>query len=191
MDALLAILLLKPLLECFWVFSNPVKVPSVDLSSNFQNSKSSFLCCACLHTFSTPSWRSIFSSFTEHSTVLSSCALMHFARCPPGRALRILSDSGLPSNSQQSSSFSVHHCTHAQCPLGRAPTESSSDSVCNCVLTHTALPPEVFNNLTGLLPELLTSVLCLSTSLSDSSEFRSALMHWYSESATLCHALLT
>jgi hypothetical protein len=32
----------------------------------------------------------------------------------------------------------------------------------------------VFNNLKGLLLELLTSVLCLSTSLSDSSEFRSA-----------------
>jgi hypothetical protein len=41
----LAILLLKPLLEYFWVFSNPVKVPSVDLSSNFQNSKSSFPLC--------------------------------------------------------------------------------------------------------------------------------------------------
>ena len=108
MDALLAILLLKPLLECFWVFNNPVKVPSVDLSSNFQNSKSSFLYCACLHTFSTPSWRSIFSSFMEHSTVLSSCALMHFTRCPPGRALRILNDSSLLSNSQHSSSFSVH-----------------------------------------------------------------------------------
>jgi hypothetical protein len=35
MDTLLAILLLKLLLEYFWVFNNPVKVPSVDLSSSF------------------------------------------------------------------------------------------------------------------------------------------------------------
>jgi hypothetical protein len=41
-------------------------------------------------------------------------------------------------------------------------------------LNYTALPPEVFSNLTGLLPELMIPVLCLSTSLSEPAVFRSA-----------------
>jgi hypothetical protein len=75
-NALLAILLLKqPLAESFWVFNNPVKIPSVDTSSSSRTQRVLFLFCACLHTDSMPSWQS-FSS-TERSTVLSPCAPMH------------------------------------------------------------------------------------------------------------------
>jgi hypothetical protein len=119
------------------------------------------------------------------------CLLAHFLDALLAESLRILSDSGLPQTFSGVLLSLCTSCTYTQCPLGRASTESSSDSICNCVLRYTALSPEVFNNLTGLLPELMIPVLCLSTSLSDSSEFRSALMHRYSESATLCHALLT
>jgi hypothetical protein len=99
----------------------------------------------------------------------SSIAPCSSAQCPP-QSSQI---SVILSPELKQSSSSVHPCAYAQCPLGRAPTESSSDSVCNCVLIH-SLASKVFSNLTGLPPELLTSVLCLSTSLSDSSEFRSA-----------------
>jgi hypothetical protein len=37
-------------------------------------------------------------------------------------------------------------CAYAQCPLGRAPTESSV-ILSATVFSYTALPPEVFNNL--------------------------------------------
>jgi hypothetical protein len=53
LGALLAILLKKPLTESLWVFNNPVKIthgPFFDV----ENSKSSLLSCAFLHTFSTP-----------------------------------------------------------------------------------------------------------------------------------------
>jgi hypothetical protein len=102
MDALLAILLLKPLLEYFWVFSNPVEALQWTLPSQHRTQRvlsSSVPIC----TLPRRPPGSIFS--TEHSTVLGSfCAPFAPAQCPPGRALRILSDSGLPSNSQQSSS---------------------------------------------------------------------------------------
>jgi hypothetical protein len=130
------------------------------------------------------------SSF--HRTFSSSVLLCTYAlaRCPLGRAPSESSVILVSSNSKWSSFLCAPHAC-AQCPLGRAPTESSV-ILSTTVFSYTALPPEVFSNLTGLLPELLTSVLCLSTSLSDSSEFRSASsVHWYSESATLCHTLLT
>jgi hypothetical protein len=95
MDALLAILLLKPLLECFRVFSNPVKVPSVDLSllPELKEVPSSF--CAYLHKVSMPSWQSIFS--TECSVVMSSSVHpLHLLNALLVELLRTLSDSGLP-----------------------------------------------------------------------------------------------
>jgi hypothetical protein len=49
----------------------------------FQSSKSSSS-CACLHIYSTPSWRSLFP--TERSVVLGSYAPFAPAQCPPGRA---------------------------------------------------------------------------------------------------------
>jgi hypothetical protein len=60
MDALLAILLLKPLLEYFWVFSNPVRIPQWILPLSFRTQRVLFSSVP-LHTFSTPSWRSLFA----------------------------------------------------------------------------------------------------------------------------------
>jgi hypothetical protein len=177
----------------------------VDSSLHSQNSKSSLLFCAYLHTSSTPSWRSIFS--TERSVVLGSffvhslhllnallaelseslvilvfsnsqqssflCALLYTRSMPTWQSF---SESSVILvfflNSQQSSSSNcttVHMLNAHLAELYRI----LSDSVCNCVQLH-SLASKVFSNLTGLLPELLISVLCLSTSLSDSSEFRSA-----------------
>jgi hypothetical protein len=68
MDALLAILLLKPLLEYSWVFSNPVKVPSVGplLTSRTQRVLSSAV-PACTLSLRPPggvsSFHRTFSSF--------------------------------------------------------------------------------------------------------------------------------
>jgi hypothetical protein len=111
------------------------------------------------------------------------------AQCPPGRALRIFNDS--VSSELTMKFFLCALFAPTQCPPGRALQNSQQNFLCNCVSSHTALPPEVFSNLKGLPPELLTSVLCRNTSLSNSTEFRSASsMHQYSESAVLCHALL-
>jgi hypothetical protein len=123
MDALLAILLLKPLLEYSWVFNNPVKVPSVGFSSNFQNSKSSFFCCACLHTLSTPSWRSLFlpQNVQQFCSPLSG-ASMRLLECPAGRALRI-SMIRLPSSTL---SRVLLNCTLCLCSM---PTWKSSQNL--------------------------------------------------------------
>jgi hypothetical protein len=71
--------------------------------------------------------------------------------------------------------FPMHSCTSLdalQAELLRILVEFWSSQLC---LRYTSLPPEVFSNLTGLpSPELLIPVPCLSTSSSDSSEFRSA-----------------
>jgi hypothetical protein len=86
MDAFLAILRLKrPLAESLWVFSNPVKVPSVDLSSLPELKEFSSPSCAYLHTFSTPFWRSLFCYRTFSSSGSSLCTHA-LAQCPPGRA---------------------------------------------------------------------------------------------------------
>jgi hypothetical protein len=79
------------------------------------------------------------------------------ARCPLGRALRILSDSA----SFEFTAEFLLQCTLCLCsmPTWQSFTELVRDSVCNCVFSHTALPPEVFNNLKGLPPELLISDL--------------------------------
>jgi len=144
-----------------------------------------------LHTFSLPSWWSIFFSFTEHLAVLFSCAVMHLLDALLAELLMESSVILVSSNSQWSS-FLCALLAQAQCPLGRAPTELLRDSVCNCAsatqprFLRCSVTSKVFFS-----PELLISVLCLSTSSFDSSEFRSALMHLYSESATLCHALQT
>jgi hypothetical protein len=74
MDALLAILLLKPLLEYFWVFNNPVKILPWTLPSNGRTQR--VLCSpvpACTLSQCPPS--RVFSS-TECSAVLGS-SLMH------------------------------------------------------------------------------------------------------------------
>jgi hypothetical protein len=130
MDAFLAILLLKqPLAESFWVFSNPVKSLS-GLFLQIQNSKSSLLFCAYLHTFSTPSWRSIFSS-TERSTVLFFCAPMHLLNA----LLAELSESSVILVFFQLSAefFFQLHLVHTLNAHLAELYRILSDSVCNCV----------------------------------------------------------
>ena len=99
-----------------------------------------------------------------------------------------------PSHRTCNSSSSL--CTHAlrSMPSRQSFSESLvefwSSQLC---LNYTAWPPEVFSNLTGLpSPGLLIPVPCLSTSSSDSSEFRSASSYaLVFRVSTLCHALTT
>jgi hypothetical protein len=144
--------------------------------------------CAYLHTDSNAHLAECL--FSELPAVLSSCALMLLLNAHLAEPSRILSDSASPSNSQQSSSSSTS-CLRSM-PTWQSSTELTTKFCLQLCFSYTALSPEVFSNLKDLpSPELLISVLCLSTSSSDSSEFRSASsVHWYSETAVLCHALL-
>jgi hypothetical protein len=122
MDALLAILLLKqPLVECFWVFRNPVKVPSVDTSFRTQNSKSSLHPCAHLHTFLTPSGR-----VSSPQNVQQFWVLVHLCACSMPIWQSFSESSVILVFLELTTEFlpsAPRAC--AQCPLGRAPTESS------------------------------------------------------------------
>jgi hypothetical protein len=82
---------------------------------------------------------------SELTTEFFLCALLAPAQCPLGRALRILNDS--VSSELTTEFFLCALLAPAQCPLGRALQNSQQNSVCNYVFSHTALPPEVFNNL--------------------------------------------
>jgi hypothetical protein len=121
---------LNGVLEYSGVFSNPMKILQWILLL-VQNSKSSLLSCACLHTFSTPSWQSI--SPIERSVVLGSF-YMPFApaQCPPRRALIILSDSSL----LRTLSRVPSSCTSCLCSMStwQSSYRILSDSFCNCVL---------------------------------------------------------
>jgi hypothetical protein len=132
---------------------------------------------------------------------------LHLLNALLAELLRILSDSGLLLNSQQSSflcallahtrsmptwqSFSellrasgfylqtlnrvlLQHLVLTLNAHLAEPYRTYSKVLSATVSQLHSLASKVFSNLTGLLLELLTSVLCLSTSLSDSSEFRSA-----------------
>jgi hypothetical protein len=88
MDALLAILLLKPLLEYFWVFSNPVRGPSVDSSlHNTELKEFSSLLCLPAHFLD-----ALLAEYLLHRMFSSSVSfilcLYAPAQCPPGRALQ-------------------------------------------------------------------------------------------------------
>jgi hypothetical protein len=55
----------------------------------------------------------------------------------------------------------------------------------------TALPPEVFNNLTGLpRVDYFSYYARLAHIFQISAKFRSDFVHWYSETAVLCQTLL-
>jgi hypothetical protein len=158
MDALLAILLLKPLLECFWVFSNPVKVPSVDsfFTPRTQRVPFFFLCLPA------QGLDALLAEFLFHRTFPSSVSfilcLYALARCPSGRALRILSDS-------VSSELSAEFLPLCTLPTGRALTESSFCSTLNRVLllhpVHAQCPP-------GRAPQNSSEILSATVFLSHS-----------------------
>jgi hypothetical protein len=155
-----------------------------------------------MHKVSMPSWQSVF--LPQNVQQFCSPVHLCTRSMPTWQSShRILNDSGPPSTSQQSSSLCNSH-THAQCPLElyRTPqrfyllnSQQSSSNCTSCLrsmptwksstelttkfclqlcFSHTALPPEVFSNLTGLLPELMIPILCLSTPLSEPAAFRSA-----------------
>jgi hypothetical protein len=125
LDSLLAIpLLKKPLAEPFQGVQKPCENPSVDSSLNYRTQRVLFFFCACLHTDSIPSRQSFFSLPTERSTVMSSLVHLAPTRCPPGRALRILSDSG-SSFELTIDFFLCALLAPTQCPPGRASQNSS------------------------------------------------------------------
>jgi len=185
LGALLAILLKKHLTKSLWVFNNLVNISQwTFLWCTKLQELSSFLCLPT-HFLDT-SWQSI--SSIECSAVLGSfCVPFTLAQCPPSKSLTessvILSS---PSNSQQrSSSAPPRICSM---PTWKSSTEITTKFCLQLCFSYTALPLEVFNNLTSLLLELLIPVLCLCTFLSDSSEFRSASsVHGYQDLNVLSH----
>jgi hypothetical protein len=85
MDALLAILLLKPLLEYFWVFNNPMKIPQWTLPSHLRTQR-------VLFTFPVPTTHFLDALLVEYllhrmfSSSVLLCAPFAPTQCPPGRA---------------------------------------------------------------------------------------------------------
>jgi hypothetical protein len=152
------LLLKQPLAESFWVFSNPVKIPQWILPSLPELKE--FFSLLCLPAQSLNALLAEFPlHLTERSAVLSSSPV-HLCTCSMPTWQSFTESSVIlfsSSNSQQSSS----NCTLCLCsmPTWQSFTELLRDYVCNCVFSHTALPPEVFSNLKGLPPELLISAL--------------------------------
>jgi hypothetical protein len=95
----------------------PYEDPSVDSSSNIQNSKSSLLLCACLHNVSMPTWQSIFPFhlLNSHLVELSESSVILF----------------LP----ELLNISLPLCTPCTCsmPTWKSFTELLRASVYNCV----------------------------------------------------------
>jgi hypothetical protein len=149
------------------VFSNPVKVPHWTLSS-LPNSKSSLISCACLHAFSTPSWRSICSvpAWQCSQNPQRFCLFLR----THSRILLLSTSCARSMPTRQSSTEPSARFLSALCPLPQS------------------LPLEVFSNLKGLLlPELLISTcasvrLCLTP---QSSECNS--MHGHQNLNVLSH----
>jgi hypothetical protein len=121
LDALLAILHSSNLLLSLQGVQQPCEDPSVDSSSKFQNSKSSLLFCACLHTDSNALLAEYL--FTEHPTVLSSVHSLHLLNAHLAELHRILSDSD--SSELTAEFFPCALLAPTQCPLGRALQNSS------------------------------------------------------------------
>jgi hypothetical protein len=154
LDALLAILCSSNLLLSLQGVQQPCEDPSVDSSSNSQNSKSSLLSCACLHTYSMPTWQSIFSQNIQQ--FCPSAHPMHLLNAHLAELSESLVILFFLKNSQQSSS-SVHslHLLNAHlAELHRTPQRILSATVS---LLH-SLASKVFNNL-EVFTELLIPVL--------------------------------
>jgi hypothetical protein len=91
---------------------------------------------------------SIFLKDSQQSSFL--CAPLYTCSMPTWQSsTKFLRDSVFCLNSQQSS----FNCTLYlySMPSWQSFTKLLRDSICNCVFPHTTLPPEVFNNLKGLL----------------------------------------
>jgi hypothetical protein len=181
-DAFLASCSSNLLAESFWVFSNPIQVPQWTLLSASELQEFSPPVPACTLTQRPPGGVSFLRTLSSPGFLPCNLCTMPFWQSFSESSVILVF-----LNSQWGSS-PTNSC-YAQCPLGRAPTELKF--CLRLCLSYTALPPEVFSNLTGLPPELLIPVLCLSTSSSDSSEFRSASScALVFRVSTLCHALM-
>jgi hypothetical protein len=106
--------------------------------------------------------------------VPSSCAICTLTQRPPGGV------SSLTEPSVVLDSCALMHLLNA---LWQSSTEFTAEFCLQLCLSYTALPLEVFSNLKGLLPELLTSVCASARLCLTPHEFRSAsTVHWDSES---------
>jgi hypothetical protein len=111
----------------------PCEDPSVDSSFKPHNSKEfSSLLCLSAHCLNAHLAECLLPELQQFCLLLCTYAL---AQCPPGRALRILSDSGSSPNSQQSPS-SVHPLHLLNAHLAKLYRNHERDFVCNCV-SHT------------------------------------------------------
>jgi hypothetical protein len=145
MDALLAILLLKPLLEYFWVFNNPVKILQWTLPSQHRTQRVLFSLCLSAHfldallaeyllhcspqnTCSMPSNRILSDSGLLNSHRVPSS--VHLLNAHLAELLRILSDSGLL---ELSTEFFLQHLVLMLNAHLAELYRILSDSVCNCV----------------------------------------------------------
>jgi hypothetical protein len=136
------------------VFNNPVKILQWTLPQLPELKEFSSFLCLPAHFLD-----ALLVEFPLHRTFSSSvsfCAPFAPAQCPPGRALRILSDSVLLLNSQQSSS----NCTLCICsmPTWQSSTEFTVEFCLQLCLSYTALPPRYSTTLRSSSSELLTSV---------------------------------
>jgi hypothetical protein len=123
MDALLAILLLKPLLEYFWVFNNPVKVPQWTLPSAPELKE--FFPSPVPTAHRLDALLAEFLLFQKHSLVVGSpvhslhLLNAHLAELSESSVILVFS------NSQQSS-FLCAPCALCSMPTWQSSTESST-----------------------------------------------------------------
>jgi hypothetical protein len=153
------------------------------------------LCTLC--TFSMPSWQ----SFSESSVILplllnsrrvpSSVHSLHtHAQCPPGRASQNSSEL-LASIFKLSTEFSFSTSCLRSMPTWQSPTELTAKFCLQLCFSYTALPPEVFNNLTGILlmscrlQSCASTRLCLTPQSSEVHPLCTAL-----RTSAFCHTLL-
>jgi hypothetical protein len=123
----------------------PSKSPSVDSSFKLQNSKSSLLSSVPICTLPRRPPGGVSSLPQNTPTILSPYVHpLHLLNAHLAEPLRILSDSGLLRT--HSRVLSPAPRAYAQCPPGRAPTESSVILSATVSQIH-SLASKVFNNL--------------------------------------------
>jgi hypothetical protein len=133
------------------VFNNPVKIPQWTLPLNSELKEFSSPCAYCTHV-SMPSWQSIFSQNIQQSYLLCTYAP---TQCPPGRALRILSDSSSLELTTEFYLCALLAMLNAHlAELHRTP-QSFCLQLCS---SYTALPPRC-STTSQVFSELLISVL--------------------------------
>ena len=159
----------------------PYKDPSLD-SSPISELKEFLLCTLALTQCPSGGVSRILSDsffLWTHSRVLSPVHSLHCLNAHLVEVQQSSDDFDFYLNSQHIFFFCAFLAL-AQCPPGRASQNPKKFYLQMC-FPYTALPPKVFNNLTSLPLNRCFHLLCRpGTYLSESVEFRSAYMHWYS-----------